>query len=88
MSLGGNYLMRFLLKYGKNHPFTENVKTLSLCCPPFDVKYVIHNMNKTYQKYFTRYYIDYMVVRHEEMSFWWKNGIVDYDSLQKSSSLK
>ncbi len=64
MSLGGNYLMRFLLKYGRDHVYTENIKSLSLCCPPFDVKYVIYNMNKTYQKYFTRYYIDYMVVRH------------------------
>jgi predicted alpha/beta-fold hydrolase len=77
MSLGGNYLLRFLMKNWKRSSLTKNIKSLSLVCPPFDVKFVIFNMNKQYQRYFIRYYLELVVLRHEQMKFWWENGIVD-----------
>lgn len=57
LSLGGNYLLRFLIKNYRNNPLAENIKSLNLVCPPFDLKYVIYNMNKNYQSYFIKYYL-------------------------------
>lgn len=77
MSLGGNYLMRFLIKQWESNPVIKNIKSLSLVCAPFDVKFVIYNMHKGYQRYFIKYYLEMVVLRHEQMKFWWENGIVD-----------
>lgn len=82
-SLGGNYLLRYLLDHK-----VKNLKGLALLCPPFDVRYVIETMNIYYQKAFVKYYIDNTIMRHEQMSFWWKTGIIDLDYLKQSKDMK
>lgn len=64
MSLGGNYVLRYLIQQWKNNTLNPNIRSLSLVGTPFDVKYVIHNMNKQYQKYFIKYYLDTVVLKH------------------------
>ena len=87
MSLGGNYLLRFLLREIQENRLPQNIKSLSLVCPPFDVKYVIKNMNQQYQHYFMKYYLQCVVLRHEQMQFWWHNGIVDLEHLKASKNI-
>ena len=87
MSLGGNYLLRYLIR-NRNSSLARNIKSLSLVCPPFDVKYVIYNMNQGYQKYFIKYYIEVVVCRHEVMKYWWENNIINYDKMVASKNLK
>lgn len=64
MSLGGNYLLRYLLKNNNNNQLLSNLKSLVLVCPPFDIKYVIYNMNMGYQKLFLQFYFKYLVSKH------------------------
>jgi predicted alpha/beta-fold hydrolase len=87
MSLGGNYLLRFLLQNPSSR-LISNLASLSLICAPFDVGYVISNMNEAYQRYFIRYYIDKVVCRHEHMQFWWRSGIVDEKHMRSSTNLR
>ena len=76
-SLGGNYMLRYLLTH-KHH----KIDGLSLISLPFDVKWVIDGMNKFYQKYFVKSYIDRTVLNHEQMKFWWESGIVDLQKIK------
>ena len=64
MSLGGNYVLRYLIREWKKNALSSNIRSLSLVGAPFDVKYVIHNMNEHYQKYFIKYYLDTAVLKH------------------------
>jgi predicted alpha/beta-fold hydrolase len=77
ISLGGNYVLRYLLKNKR-----KSVTSLSLIAAPFDIKFVIDNMNSSYQKYFIKYYISATVERHEQMKFWWDNSIIDLKELK------
>ena len=77
ISLGGNYVLRYLLQNKR-----KSVNSLSLISAPFDIKFVIDNMNQTYQKYFIKYYISSTIERHEEMKFWWNNKIIDIKLLK------
>lgn len=61
---------------------------MALLCPPFDVKYVIDGMNKHYQKFFIKSYINNTILRHEQMAFWWKTGIVDLEYLKQSKNMR
>ena len=65
--------MRYILSRAK----IENLMGMVLISPPFDVKYVIDGMNMHYQKFFIKSYIKNTVLKHEEMKFWWENGVVD-----------
>ena len=64
MSLGGNYVLRYLIREWKGGRLGNNIRSLSLVGAPFDVKYVINNMNEQYQKYFIKYYLNTVVLRH------------------------
>lgn len=75
-SLGGNYVLRYLLSHQTHH-----VKGLVLISPPFDVKYVIDGMNMWYQRIFIKYYLKNIILRHDQMKFWWENGLVDLKHL-------
>jgi predicted alpha/beta-fold hydrolase len=61
---------------------------VSLTCAPFDVNYVITNMNKAYQRYFLKYYIEKLVLQHDEMEFWYRCGLVDKAHLAKATTLR
>jgi predicted alpha/beta-fold hydrolase len=87
LSLGGNYLMRFLLQ-NPSHPLISTLASLSLVGAPFDVGYVISNMNSSYQRYFIKFYINKVVCRHKQMSFWWRTGVVDEDHMRASRDLR
>jgi len=87
MSLGGNYVLRYLIREWKKKTLSPNIRSLSLVGSPFDVKYVIHNMNEQYQRYFIKYYLDTVVLRHEKMKFWWEHGIIDLEHLKASKNL-
>ena len=71
MSLGGNYLLRYLTSSSKSKDLLENLRAVIAVCPPFDLKDSVHNMNAAYQKIFLLSYIRSLVVGHKQMAFWW-----------------
>ena len=59
-SLGGNYVLRYLLLNS-----AHKINGLALISPPFDVKYVINGgMNIHYQKFFIKYYLNNTILKH------------------------
>lgn len=64
MSLGGNYLLRYLTSTNKSKELLENLRAVVAVCPPFDLKDSVHNMNAAYQKIFLMSYIRSLVVGH------------------------
>lgn len=79
--------MRFLLQ-NPSCPLINTLTSLSLVGAPFDVGYVISNMNTSYQSYFIKYYINKVVCRHKQMSFWWRSGVVDEAHMRASKNLR
>jgi len=65
MSLGGNYLLRYLTSSSKSKDLLENLRAVVAVCPPFDLKDSVHNMNAAYQKIFLMSYIRSLVVGHK-----------------------
>jgi len=82
-SLGGNYLMRYLMAHQE-----KNVNGLVLISPPFDIRHVMDQMNMTYQKFFIKSYLQNTILRHDHMKYWWENGMVDLESLKKSQNMR
>ena len=64
MSLGGNYLLRYLTSTSKSKDLLENLRAVVAVCPPFDLNDSVHNMNAAYQKIFLMSYIRSLVVGH------------------------
>jgi predicted alpha/beta-fold hydrolase len=60
-SFGGNYLIRYLID---NKNKRSKIKGLVALAPPFNVKQVIDEMPRIYQKFFVRNYLNNTVVRH------------------------
>jgi predicted alpha/beta-fold hydrolase len=71
MSLGGNYLLRYLTSSNKSTELLENLQAFIAVCPPFDLKDAVHNMNPSYQKLFLLSYIRSLVEGHQQMAYWW-----------------
>lgn len=65
MSLGGNYLLRYLTSSSKSKELLENLRAVVAVCPPFDLKDSVYNMNAAYQKIFLMSYIRSLVVGHK-----------------------
>lgn len=83
VSWGCNYLLRYILQ----HPTITNLKGLVLLCTPFDVSYAMNRMNKYYQKFFTKYYIEKSVLAQEQMKFWFEKGVINYDRMMQAKNL-
>lgn len=52
------------------------------------MKYVIDGMNMWYQKFFIKSYLKNTILRHDQMKFWWENGVVDLKHLTASKNLR
>lgn len=82
-SFGGNYLIRYLLKYRPS-----NINGLIALAPPFDVTKVVDDMPPLYQRFFVKRYIWETVEKHPEMKYWEKIGLVNMKDVLKSTNLR
>lgn len=64
MSLGGNYLLRYLTSNCRSKDLLENLRAMIAVCPPFDIKDSVHNMDAAYQRIFLVSYIRSLVEGH------------------------
>lgn len=87
LSLGGNFLIRYLTERGSDNPLMAGLVSVSLLCPPFDLLAVMNGMSPIIQKLFLQSYLRRIVLGHPQMKVWWESGLVDYRRMKSANTL-